>query len=457
MAVNTAPVVAIWAPAVNLNSQRAWKLMDFSTQIDTQVLANKLQAFIEKYVLPYNPAWYQAVSKGEYPPPFIEDLKALAKDEGLWNLFLPELKSDEPGTPLSHSAYAPLAEIMGKLPWAAEVFNCQAPDSGNMALLHQFGTHEQKQTWLKPLLNGEIRSAFAMSEPDVASSDPTNLQTTLSDEGDSLVLNGRKWFITGAAHPHCKVLLVMCRNKSSALTESSIEKHQQHSIVLVPIDTAGVKVVRNIPVVHHVAPDGHCEIVFQQVRVPKDNLLGAWGEGFKMGQLRLGPGRVHHCMRTLGQCELALSLAAERCLERAAFGQHLSNYANVQEWLALSRIEIDQARLLILQVAWMLDQAQFDNALLKSKVAGIKVVAARLQVRVVDRAMQIFGAMGLSPDTPLAYFWTWGRALQIMDGPDEVHLRTVAKHELALARERMGASSNYFTTPEQMARPPHIC
>jgi len=431
--------------------------MDFSIETKTQAMAHKLQAFIEKYVLPYNPAWYQAVAKGDYPAPFIQDLKALAQEEGLWNLFLPELKLDEPGTRLSHSDYAPLAEIMGKLPWAAEVFNCQAPDSGNMALLHQFGSEVQKQAWLKPLLKGEIRSAFAMSEPDVASSDPTNLQTTVRDEGDSLVLNGRKWFITGAAHPDCKVLLVMCRNQSSSSPETPIDLHQQHSIVLVPMNTHGVDLVRNIAVLHHVAPDGHCEIVFRQVRVSKDNLLGAWGEGFKMGQMRLGPGRVHHCMRTLGQCELALSLASERCLEREAFGRHLSDYANVQEWLALSRIEIDQARLLILQVAWMLDQPQFDSALLKAKVAGIKVVAARLQVRVVDRAMQIFGAMGLSPDTPLAYFWTWGRALQMMDGPDEVHLRTVAKHELALARERMGASSNYFTTPEQMARPPHIC
>lgn len=420
-------------------------------------MALKLQAFIEKYVLPYNPAWYQAVAKGDYPAPFIQDLKALAQEEGLWNLFLPDLKLDEPGTRLSHSDYAPLAEIMGKLPWAAEVFNCHAPDSGNMALLHQFGSEVQKQAWLKPLLKGEIRSAFAMSEPDVASSDPTNLQTTARDEGDSLILNGRKWFITGAAHPNCKLLLVMCRNQSSSSLDTPTDQHQQHSIVLVPTDTPGVDLVRNIAVLHHVAPDGHCEIVFRQVRVPKANVLGAWGEGFKMGQMRLGPGRVHHCMRTLGQCELALSLAAERCLEREAFGRRLSDYANVQEWLALSRIEIDQARLLTLQVAWMLDQPQFDSALLKAKVAGIKVVAARLQVRVVDRAMQVFGAMGLSPDTPLAFFWTWGRALQMMDGPDEVHLRTVAKHELALARERMGTSSNYFTTPEQMARPPHIC
>jgi acyl-CoA dehydrogenase len=220
--------------------------------------------------------------------------------------------------------------------------------------------------------------------------------------------------------------------------------------------TPGVELVRNISVVHHLAPEGHCEIVFRQVRIPKSSLLGQWGEGFKMSQLRLGPGRVHHCMRALGQCELALSLAAERCLERETFGHHLLDYVNIQEWLALSRIEIDQARLLVLQVAWLLDQAQTEKFELMAKVAAIKVVAARLQVKVVDRAMQIFGAMGLSPDTPLAYFWTWGRALQLMDGPDEVHLRTVARYELQQARCRMGASANYFTTPEQMTRPVNI-
>lgn len=434
--------------------------MDFSVNLETQELARRLQAFIDQYVLPYNAAWHQAVAKGDYPPAFLEDLKTLAKEEGLWNLCLPELSSDEPGTRVSHSSYAPLAEIIGKLPWAAEVFNCQAPDSGNMALLKQFGSDAQKNKWLQPMLAGDLRSAFAMSEPDVASSDPTNLQTMVREERDALVINGRKWFITGAAHPNCKLLLVMCRNETMLeSSRTSVEKsghHHQHSIVLVPIETPGVQIVRNIPVVHHVAPEGHCEIVFKNVRVSKDALLGAWGEGFAMGQLRLGPGRVHHCMRTLGQCELALSLASERCLEREAFGHHLSNYANVQEWLALSRIEIDQARLLVMQVAWLLDQAEIDRAALNAKVAAIKVVAARLQVKVVDRAIQIFGAMGLSPDTPLAYFWTWGRALQIMDGPDEVHLRTVARHELSEARKHVGALTHYFTTPEQLARPPHI-
>ena len=440
--------------------------MDFSTPQETQALTHRLQAFMDQYVLPYNPSWHHAVAKGDYPPAFLGDLKTLAREAGLWNLFLPELQAHEPGTRLSHSAYAPLAEIMGKLPWAAEVFNCQAPDSGNMALLHLFGSDAQKQACLLPLLNGSMRSAFAMTEPDVASSDPTNLQTTVRDEEDCLVLNGRKWFITGAAHPHCQLLLVLCRNQDAAhlasIATSTHDEHQgslkhhQHSIVLVPMQTPGLEIVRNISVVHHLAPEGHCEIVFRQVRIPKSSLLGQWGDGFKMSQMRLGPGRVHHCMRTLGQCELALSLAAERCLERESFGHHLSDYASVQEWLALSRIEIDQARLLVLQVAWLLDQALTDRSELMAKVAAIKVVAARLQVKVVDRAMQIFGAMGLSPDTPLAYFWTWGRALQLMDGPDEVHLRTVARYELQQARLRMGASSNYFTTPEQMTRPVNI-
>ncbi len=407
---------------------------------------------MDRYLLPYNAAWHQCVNEGVYPPPFIDDLKALAKEEGLWNMFLPDLKANEPGTGLSHLDYAPLAETMGRLPWAAEIFNCNAPDSGNMELLHRFANDVQKQTWLAPLLRGEIRSAFAMSEPDVASSDPTNLQTTLRSDGKDWVLNGRKWFITGAAHPRCKVLIVMCRNDNA----NDQAAHQQHSMVLVPLNTPGVEVVRNIPVVHHRAPEGHCEIVFRQVRVPKDHLLGAWGEGFAMAQARLGPGRVHHCMRTIGQCELALEMSSERALERSAFGKHLSDQSNVQDWLADSRLEIDQARLLVLKTAWMLDIGQVPAADLRAQISGIKVVAARLQTRVVDRAMQVFGAMGLSPDTPLAYFWTWGRAMHLMDGPDEVHLRTLARHELHKARERMGHTAAYFTTPEQMRAQPHL-
>ncbi len=428
--------------------------MDFSRSVRAQALLQQLDAFMQRYLLPYNAAWHRSVQEGVYPPPFLDDLKALAREEGLWNLFLPSLRADEPGTALAHLDYAPLAEAMGRLPWAAEVFNCSAPDTGNMELLHLFATPQQHAQWLLPLLEGRIRSAFAMSEPDVASSDPTNLQTTVRRGGDQLVLNGRKWFITGAAHPHCKLLIVMCRNDDDGGGDDNA--HHRHSMVLVPLPTAGVTVLRNISVVHHLAPEGHCEILLRDVRVPAANLLGAWGEGFAMAQARLGPGRVHHCMRTIGQCELALELTGERALEREAFGKHLSDFSNVQDWIAESRIEIDQARLLVLHTAWLLDQGGVEPARLRAQVAAIKVVAARLQTRVVDRAMQVFGAMGLSPDTPLAGFWTWGRALQLMDGPDEVHLRTVARYELAQARARLGATAAYYTTPEQLLAEPRI-
>jgi acyl-CoA dehydrogenase len=411
----------------------------------------RMRSFIDRYLLPHNAAWHASVARGEFPPPFLEDLKALAREEGLWNLCLPHLRAEEPGTRLSNLAYAPLAEAMGRLPWAAEVFNCNAPDSGNMELLQRFASDSQRTQWLVPLLEGTIRSAFAMSEPDAASSDPTNLQTVVRRDGDGLVVSGRKWFITGAAHPHCRLLIVMARNADAAA-----DSHHAHSMVLVPMDTPGVELVRNIPVLHHHAPEGHCEILLQGVRVPAGNLLGDWGAGFAMAQARLGPGRVHHCMRTIGQCELALELAAERTLERRAFGHYLGDFANVQDWIADCRLEIDQARLLVLRAAAELDQPGADAALVRAHVAGIKVVAARLQTHVVDRAIQAFGAMGLSPDTPLAYLWTWGRAMHFMDGPDEVHLRTVARHELARAKERMGAGSAWFTTPQQMAAPPRM-
>jgi len=439
--------------------------MDFSPSPQARQWHQRLQAFMDRYLLPYNAAWHQSVKNGEFPPPFMGDLQALAQEEGLWNLFLPGLRPGEPGSGLSHLDYAPLAETMGRLPWAAEVFNCNAPDSGNMELLHRFANEAQQARWLAPLLRGEIRSAFAMSEPDVASSDPTNLQTTLRADGDDWVLNGRKWFITGAAHPHCKLLIVMCKNEGPTGLDgqeagpawtAGQDAHHQHSMVLVPMDTPGVQVLRNIPVVHHLAPEGHCEILLRQVRIPKDHLLGGWGQGFAMAQARLGPGRVHHCMRTIGQCELALEMATERALERSVFGKHLSDQSNVQDWLAESRLEIDQARLLVLKTAWMLDLGDAPPAELRAQVSGIKVVAARLQTRVVDRAMQVFGAMGLSPDTPLAYFWTWGRAMHLMDGPDEVHLRTLARYELHKARERMGHTTAYFTTPEQMRAVPHV-
>ena len=425
--------------------------MNFEPSPTAQAWLQQLQAFLDRYVLPHNGAWHGCASQGVYPP-FMEDLKALAKTEGLWNLCLPGLREDEPGTRLNNLDYAPLAEAMGRLPWSAEVFNCSAPDSGNMDLLQRHASPAQREQWLMPLLEGQIRSAFAMSEPDVASSDPTNLQTAVRREGGQLVINGRKWFITGVAHPACRLLVVMCRNEGETTTAS---KHAGHSMVLVPMDAPGLTIVRNISIMQHTSLEGHCEILLRDVRVPEENLLGTWGEGFAMAQGRLGPGRVHHCMRTIGQCELALELACDRALERHAFGKYLADQANVQDWIAESRLEIDQARLLVLRAAWGLDQPERDPGL-RAEVAAIKVVAARLQTRVADRAMQIFGAMGMSPDTPLAWLWTWGRAMRFLDGPDEVHLRTVARQELARARERGGSSSAYFTTPEQMEAPPRI-
>lgn len=426
--------------------------MDFEHSELAKKLQSQLDAFMTRYVLPYNAAWHQSVQSGVYPPVFLEDLKALAREEGLWNLFLPALQAHEPGTRVNHVDYASLAEIMGRVPWASEVFNCNAPDTGNIDLLHRFATPDQKKCWLEPLLEGRIRSAFAMSEPDVASSDPSNLQTTVRRENDQLVLNGRKWFITGAAHPHCKLLIVMCRQSG----DDAQGVHAQHSLVLVPMNTPGVELVRNIPVLQHRSPQGHCEILLRNVRVSPDHLLGVWGQGFSMAQTRLGPGRVHHCMRTIGQCELALELARERVLERQVFGRYLSDFSNVQDWLAESRIEIDQARLLVLRAAWVLDQTDANPQHQRALIAAIKVVATRLQSRVVDRAIQIFGAMGLSPDTPLADFWSWGRALHFMDGPDEVHLRTVARYELEQARLHRGATAAYFTTPEQLRSTPRI-
>ena len=417
--------------------------MDFEYSPEVGELRRRLADFIDRYVLPYNAGWHRSVAEGVYPPPFLEDMKALARSEGLWNLFLPDLRPDEPGTRLSNLEYAPLAEIMGRLPWASEVFNCSAPDTGNMELLHLFASPEQTRRWLTPLLAGAIRSTFAMSEPDVASADATNIQTSIRREGDEWVINGRKWFITGAQHPNCRLAIVLGRSG-----EGAGDKHGEHSMVLVPMDSPGLTLVRNILIMQHSAPEGHCELLFRDVRVPAANLLGLPGQGFAMAQARLGPGRIHHAMRTIGQCELALEMMCDRAIERRSFGKHLADQANIREWIAESRLEIDQARLLVLRAAWTLDRG--GNKAGRVDVAAIKVVSARLQTRVLDRAIQVFGAMGLAPDTPLAYFWTWGRALRLLDGPDEVHLRTVARHELDRARENLGRSAHYFTLPEQL-------
>lgn len=413
--------------------------MDFSPSAKSQALLTQLNQFMEDYVLPHNEQWHRETRAGRYPLELLDNLKELARWDGLWNLFMPNLPEDAPGTRLTNLEYAPLAERMGRLPWASEVFNCSAPDTGNMELLHLFATPMQRERWLDPLLNGEIRSCFAMSEPDTASSDATNIQTLIRREGDEYVINGRKWFISGAEHPRCQFAIVL-----GQMSDDEVDnEHRRHSMVIVPMDAPGLTVTRNIPVMQHHAPEGHCEMVFRNVRVPADHLLGEPGTGFAMAQARLGPGRIHHCMRSIGQCELALELMSERVLERRTFGKYLHEYANLTDWIAYSRLEIDQARLLVLHAAWQIDQHGAEAA--RAAIAGIKVVVAQLQTRVVDRAMQVFGAMGLSPDTPLSYLWTWGRALRILDGPDEVHLRTVARHELKAARAERGRTALYLT------------
>ncbi len=412
--------------------------MQFQFSEDNLQMQRTLRQFMDRHVLPQNAEYERLAASGVYPSVVIEPLKALAQEAGLWNLFLPGLKDDEPGTRLSNMEYAPLAEIMGRLPWAAEVFNCNAPDTGNMELLHLFATPEQRERWLKPLLAGTMRSCFAMTEPDVASSDATNIQTTIRRDGDDYVINGRKWFTTGAIHPLCRFAIVMGVSNDSP----DAPRHARHSMVIVPMETPGFQVVRNVPIMHHHAPEGHCEVTFTNVRVPRSCLLGDEGAGFALAQARLGPGRVHHCMRTIGQCELAMELMCERAITRRAFGKHLSEFSNVQDWIAYSRVEIDQARLLVLQAAWKRDT--FGNRSAHVDVSAIKLVAAQLQTRVVDRAIQVFGAMGITPDTPLSYLWSWGRAMRFFDGPDEVHLRTLARVELSKARENLGATAPYY-------------
>lgn len=414
--------------------------MNFAYSERTLALMTQLRGFMERYIVPRIPEWHRAVAAGDYPPPFMADLKALAREEGLWNLFLPGLREDEPGTGLSNLEYAPLAEIMGRIHWASEVFNCNAPDTGNMELLHLFATDAQYQRWLLPLLNGEIRSAFAMTEPDVPSSDASNIQTLIRRDGDHYVINGRKWFITNAAHPDCAFLIVMGK------TDPDADSHRQQSMVIVPFDTPGVELVRNIPVMNHVSAEGHCELLLRNVRVPVENLLGNEGDGFMMAQARLGPGRVHHCMRAIGMAELALELMVDRAQERKTFGRYLHQHGSISEWIARSRMEIEQARLLVLKTAWMIDQVGARKA--RREIAMIKAVVPAMLGGVVDRAMQVFGAMGLTPDTPLADLWTSARSLRIADGPDEVHLRSIARLEIDDSAERRGSSSDYLTPPD---------
>ena len=396
--------------------------MDFSYTPKVEGLRTRVNKFMAEHIVPRIRLWHEEIEQGHFPTSFMENLKTQARAEGLWNLFLPGLREEEPGTRLSNLEYAPLAEIMGRVAWASEAFNCNAPDTGNMELLHMFATPEQYEQWLQPLLQGEIRSAFAMTEPDVASSDATNIQTSIEQVGNEYVINGRKWFITNAAHPRCQLIILMGK------TDPQAARHNQQSMVLIPIDTPGVNIIRNIRIMNHHAPEGHCEIIFDDVRVPVDNLLGQEGGGFTLAQARLGPGRIHHCMRSIGAAELAVELMIARSKQRKTFGKNLHEHGVVTDWIARSRIEIEQARLLVLKTAWLIDERGTQSA--RKEIAMIKALVPNLHVTVIDRAMQLFGAMGISPDTPLADHWTWGRALRYADGPDEVHLRSVARSEL---------------------------
>ncbi len=414
--------------------------MDFSYSPKVEALRQQLLDFMREHIVPRLGQYQSDVEQGIYPPLFIEDLKQLARSEGLWNLFLPSLKEDEPGTRLTNLEYAPLAEIMGRVPWMSEVFNCNAPDTGNMELLHMFATPDQRERWLKPLLEGTIRSAFCMTEPDVSSSDATNITTSIRREGDEYVINGRKWFITNAAHPRCTLFIVMGK------TDIGADRHRQQSMILVPSDAPGVSIVRNIATLNHLDPEGHCEILFQNVRVPVEYLLGEEGDGFAMAQARLGPGRIHHCMRSIGAAELALEMMVVRSQERKTFGKYLHEHGSIGEWIARSRIGIEQARLLVLKAAWMIDEVGAKAA--RKEISMIKALVPDLYATVVDRAIQTFGAMGLTPDTPLAYHYTAARCLRFADGPDEVHLQTIAQLELKSGASYREAVMGFLHSPQ---------
>jgi len=403
--------------------------MNFDYSDRCKELQGRLLAFMDEHIYPNEQAFKQevdanGVNKGNrwIPTELIERLKPLAREQGLWNLFLP--KSARAPEGLSNLDYAPLCEIMGRVVWAPEVFNCAAPDTGNMETLERYGTEEHKRQWLEPLLRGEIRSAFAMTEPAVASSDATNIETRIERDGDDYVINGRKWWISGAGDPRCKIYIVMGK------TDFNAARHAQQSMILVPADTPGLTVVRPLPVFgYDDAPHGHCELVFENVRVPASNLLLGEGRGFEIAQGRLGPGRIHHCMRAIGVAERALELMCQRLGNRVAFGKKLSDQGVWRERIAESRIQIDTARLLTLKTASMMDTVGNKHA--QAEIAMIKVLAPNVAQQVLDWAIQAHGAAGVSDEFPLAYQWAGNRTLRLADGPDEVHRNAIAKLELA--------------------------
>jgi acyl-CoA dehydrogenase len=402
--------------------------MDFKPSPRCSEFVERLGAFMDEYVYPAEKTYERQLRESGDPhhqPQAMEELKTRAREAGLWNMFLPD--SDH-GAGLANVDYAPLAEILGRSHIASEACNCSAPDTGNMEVLHQFGTPEQQERWLQPLLEGEIRSAFAMTEPDVASSDATNISLRIERDGDQYVLNGRKWWTSNALHPHCRILIVMGKT-SGFESGSTAPPHKQQSQILVPIDTPGVTVMRNLPVFGYTDHEGHAEVDFKDVRVPASNLIAGEGDGFMIAQARLGPGRIHHCMRAIGAAERALEAMCERAVSRTTFGQPLAARANVQDWIAESRVEIEMARLLTLKAAWLMDTVGNRHA--RTEIAAIKVAAPNVALRVLDRAIQVHGGGGVSEDFGLAWAYAHLRTLRLADGPDEVHKLSIARRELA--------------------------
>jgi acyl-CoA dehydrogenase len=399
--------------------------MDFELSDRCQELRERLLAFMDEHVYPSESVYHEQLIASGDPhshPPVMEELKERARELGLWNLFLPHAQEEYGAPGLSNTDYAPLAEIMGRSHIAPEACNCAAPDTGNMEVLTLFGTPEQKEKWLRPLLDGDIRSAFVMTEPAVASSDATNIELRIERDGDEYVLNGHKWWASGAMRERCKILIVMGKTAPSA------HRFQQQSMILVPKDTPGVQIVRNLPVFGYIDQEGHAEILFEDVRVPASNLISEEGHGFLIAQARLGPGRIHHCMRCIGAAERALELMCKRATERVTFGAPVAERANVQDWIAESRIEIEMARLLTLKAAWLMDTA--GNKAARTEIAAIKVAAPNVALRVIDRAIQVHGGGGVSDDFPLATMYAHIRTLRLADGPDEVHKRSIARMEL---------------------------